>query len=79
MWTKITDTNSYSIKIGISICQNNPENIDNSLETVYVVENISPIGDITIKTENIIKVTNYKGTRIVDIIKLIEEGWFMMI
>lgn len=79
MWTKITDTNSYLIKVGIPICQNNPENIDNSLETVYVVENISLIGDITIKTENIIKVTNYKGTRIVDLIKLIEEGWFMMI
>jgi hypothetical protein len=79
MWTKITDTNSYLIKVGILICQNNPENIDNSLETVYAVENISPIGDITIKTENIIKVTNYKGTRMVDIIKLIEEGWFVMI
>lgn len=80
MWTQITDLNSELIKVGTSISQNYSVNhIDNNLETIYKVVNINISGDIHLKTENLVKITNIQAKRIVNKKKLIDEGWFMLL
>jgi len=83
MWTKITNENVSLVDVGTLICQNHP-NIETmrplnaeTLETIYEVEIIDGTGDIILKTDNLINITEFPAKRKVTRKKLKDEKWFI--